>query len=158
MSGGVDRPEFGIRRMPSDAGIIWAWGNTGGRPLLRLGRPLISDHRFDAALRAISARRSLVSLLARAFPPFCPISTAAGLRLSSVLSSTWPVAIPPMSLARAMGSRGRLRGLVAMYFSQLSRLHNKEDDHQHPQASKCHLEDVELLVSEERRKDDYHRP
>jgi hypothetical protein len=74
--------------------------------------------RADAAILAISARCSGVSLALRAAAPFGPPTrpraTAAGDLPSSTRSSTCPVAMSPMSLASAMGSRGRLRRFVVM--------------------------------------------
>ena len=62
-------------------------------------------HRFSAALRAISARRSGVIFAARAFPPFRPSSAAA--EKSSLVSSISPVAILATMTARDTASAGR---------------------------------------------------
>jgi hypothetical protein len=77
------------------------------------------DQRFCAAFLAISRRFAGVNLSARAFPPLAPPSfpsaTAAGLRSSGSVLGVWPVAMSPIILASAIGSRGRFRCLSAMH-------------------------------------------
>lgn len=81
-------------------------------------------HRFAAAARAISARRSGVKAFARARPPFKPpsrpIITAATSRPSSVINRSVcsPVAISVINLASWFGSRGR-----GIRFESAMRLH-----------------------------------
>ena len=68
-------------------------------------------HLTVAATRAISVRCSGESfaLLAAAplGPPARPLATAAGSFFVSSRSSVWPVAMSPINLASAIGSRGR---------------------------------------------------